>query len=148
MFPLRAPLLLSLLVAAPLAACTPLRPGPGAGAGALEGKLITVADIERSGARTAWEVLEWSGAHLILEETQDGDPVRITSRGQATLNMDERPLILVDGARTRDVRVLWSIPARAISSIRILTGVVATRYHGTGAGGGAVEVRTRTGPER
>lgn len=146
MFRLRTPLLVSLLVAAPLAACTPLR--PGSGMGAPEGKLITVADIERSGARTAWEVLQWSGTHLLLEETQDGDPLRITSRGQASLNLDERPLIVVDGARTRDVRVLWSIPARAIASMRVLTGVLATRYHGTGAGGGAVEVRTRSGPDR
>lgn len=145
MFRLRTPLLVSLLVAAPLAACAPLRSLPGAGAP--DGKLITRAQIERSGATNAWEVLEWSGAHLRLEVEED-EQVRIRSRGQSSLYLDDSPIIVVDGARTRDVRVLWSIPARVIASMRVLTGAVATRYHGTGAGGGAVEVRTRTGPDR
>lgn len=146
MLPLRARSILALLLTVPAAACSTLT--PGSGLAPPEGRLITMEEIERSGADNAWEILERTGAHMFLDETPDGRSLQIVNRGRSSILLDDSPLVVVDGARTMDLSALWNVPARAIQSIRILSGVSATKYFGAGGGGGAIVLRTRTGPDR
>lgn len=138
----RLPLLL-LLGTILLTGCS-LRPVDHTGPRAPQGKLITAEEIQRSGAADAWEVLQRRGTHLILRETRTGEPGRIWRRGQTTIILRDDPLIVVDGTRLFDVRVLRQVKAHAIYSIRILDGIHGAAEYGSNAANGAIVVTTRT----
>jgi outer membrane cobalamin receptor len=129
-------------------ACTLAHPARGTGAIQPEGKLITEEQIERSGATNAWEVLKRMGAHLSLGENRRGEPIRVSRRGQSSLYLDDSPLVVLNGIVMSDFQSLQQVPAETISSIRILAGIVSTRYYGTGSGGGAILIQTKTGPDQ
>jgi outer membrane receptor for ferrienterochelin and colicin len=104
---------------------------------------LTARDIKDSGARNAWEALRRLGG-VRLEESPDGSPQRIRpTRGNMSMVLDDSPVVLLDGARLLDYDVLLSVPARQIDSIELLNGVEGTLRHGSGAGGGAIVIRTR-----
>lgn len=119
----------------------------GKGSFRSEGKLITAEQIQRSGARDAWEALKRSGTHLSMREAYAGEPTRMTYRGRSSVRLSPTPLLIVDGAQTSDFTYLKQIPAAGIASIRVLTGVSGTKYHGTGGGNGVIEIRTKTRPD-
>jgi hypothetical protein len=58
----------------------------------------------------------------------------------------DTPLVVLDGVRTRDFRVLDQVPASTVHSVRSVSGIEATVEQGTNAGGGLLEVRTRSDP--
>ena len=130
---------LSLLLA--LGACATGSPRGAASPG--EGRLITAAQIQRSGATDAWDVVRRNAPSLEAHETSDGRPARMSQRGRASLVLDEAPVVSVDGVQVSDISVLQTIPADHILSIRILSGTSATKYFGTGASGGAIVVLTK-----
>lgn len=104
---------------------------------------LTAQDIQSSGARNAWEALRRLGG-VRLEESPDGSPQAIRpTRGNMSMVLDDSPIVLLDGARLLDYDVLRSLPARQIDSIELLNGVDGTLKHGSGAGGGAIVIRTR-----
>ncbi len=110
------------------------------------GRLITADEIEKSGATDAWEVLRKTGTYLSFRESYSGAPVRMTRRGRSSIYLDDTPVVIVDGVRLIDFRALQQIRAQAISTVRILTGVEATAWHGNSAGGGAIVIETKSGP--
>jgi len=59
--------------------------------------------------------------------------------------LDDTPLIILDGVRESDFRVLDNIPATTILSIYILTGIEGTTYYGTDAVSGVIVIRTKDG---
>lgn len=139
----------ALFVAAVAVAChsraTELRTARAAG----EGRVITQEQIRRSGATNAWDALRRNGVMLSFRETQSGQPAQMRSRrgSSSLLNRSaDVPLLVVDGSRISDPRMLVSIPASAIDRIQILDGMAGTIYQGTGAGAGVIIVYTRTAP--
>lgn len=111
-----------------------------------EGKLITAAMIDHSGADNAWEVLRRTGTHLSLRENANGEPTKMTYRGHHSVLLSSTPLLVVDGSRMVEFTYLRSVPASMIQSIRLLNGTSGTKLYGTGAGNGVVVVTTASAP--
>lgn len=105
-------------------------------------RVITAAEIERSGATNAWEALERSGTMLQFED--EGVPERARSR----LALARLPRVVVDGIQMLEIRLLRDIPANVISRIRVLSSL-----HGGAAYDGAdfadvIFIETRSEPRR
>ena len=118
------------------------RSTPGEG-----GRVITAQQIERSGSRTAWDVLKHEALMLNLEEDRNGQPVRILWRGRSSIYLEDSPVVVLDGIRVSDTKVLVQIPAGQIETIHIMTGIEGTTYYGTNAASGVIEIHTKRGPE-
>ena len=128
-------------------ACAPAARRDGSPAGrrtAPDGRLITAAQISRSGAANVWEVLQRRAPYLDARHGATGRPAELTQRGRGSLVLDQRVVVAVDGVMVSDLAILETIPARYVESVRILSGATATRYFGTGAAGGAVLVAMKT----
>ncbi len=109
------------------------------------GLLITQDQVEKSGGHTAWEVLKRTAPMLTFRESRSGRPSSLGRRGQSSITLDDTPLIILDGVRESDFRVLDNIPATTILSIYILTGIEGTTYYGTDAVSGVIVIRTKDG---
>lgn len=116
--------------------------GPGEG-----GKVITAEQIERSGSHTAWEVLKHEAPMLTLEEDRNGQPVRILWHGRSSIYLEDAPIVVLDGVRAADWKVLSQIPAGQIDTINIISGIEGTTYYGTNAASGVIDIHTKTGPQ-
>jgi TonB-dependent starch-binding outer membrane protein SusC len=108
-----------------------------------EGQIITAEDVERTGARNAWEVLKRSGTAISLGEDTRGNPGRVRQRGNSSIYLNNAPLLVVDEVRMADLAYLREIPAEAIEKIHIVNGARGTARYGTGAGNGVIIVTTR-----
>lgn len=143
---LPAPLLTGLLILA-LGACgsfgargvgeyVPKGAGPG-------GQVLTQAEIQRTGARDAFEALERGNTYLIITNPGGDHPAQITYRGASSLFMGNAILLVVDGARVKhSQQMLRSIPAESIHHIRILSGREASVLWGSEAANGVIMVQT------
>ena len=107
--------------------------------------LITAEQIEKSGARTAWQVLKQSAPMLQTTDDRNGRPSKLGRRGRTSFVLDESPAILVDGVRIPDFRSLDDIDAQSIFSIYIYDGVEGTTYYGTNSGSGVIVIKTKDG---
>ena len=115
---------------------------PGVPAGTY---LITAEQIEKSGARTAWQVLQRNAPMLQTTDDRNGRPAKLGRRGRASLMLDDSPMILLDGVRMPDFRTLDDIDAQSILSIYIYDGVEGTTYYGTNSGTGVIVIKTKDG---
>jgi outer membrane cobalamin receptor len=111
------------------------------------GRLITAEQIERSGSKNAWEVLKHEAPMLTLEEDRNGNPVRIHWHGRSSIYLEDAPVVVLDGVRSADWKVLSQIPAGQIQTINIMSGIEGTTYYGTNAASGVIEIHTKRGPE-
>lgn len=116
----------------------------------LGGQLITAATIRGSGLSSGWDVLRRFAEHLTI--TEHGDrPLGVTQRGRQSIYLPEQPLLIVDGVKVSNFRVLASVPAREIESMRILSPLEGNIRYGIRAGSGVIIVQTLqippTGPE-
>jgi outer membrane receptor for ferrienterochelin and colicin len=150
--PVRIPttLVLAAILAATAGCATahPTREGESHSPARGSANYLTAEQIKESGARNAWEVLRRLGG-VRLEESPDGTPQRIRpTRGNMTLLLDDSPIVVLDGARLLDYDVLRALPARQIASVEFLNGLDGTLKHGSGAGGGAIIILTRTDVDR
>ena len=109
-----------------------------------EGQLITAESIAQSGARNAWEVLKFNGAHISVSETARGEPKGMRKRGNSSLTLSNQPWVIVDEVPVIDFRNLQEIPANRIHSVRILNGTAGTAKYGTGAGNGVIVILTKS----
>ena len=125
-----------------LTACFAHVPQRGSGEAPSEGRLITAEEIDRSGARTAWEALR-QVTPVSMRETAAGKPRSISMRGHSSVHLDDTPVVIVDGVPI-DLDMLRNIDARTIARIEILNGVQGTLRFGTGSGGGAIVITTRS----
>ena len=106
---------------------------------------ITAEQIERSGARTAWQVLKQHAPMLEAREDRNGRPASLGRRGRASLSLDDSPAILVDGVRIPDFRALDDIDAQSILAIYIYDGIEGTTYYGTNSVSGVILIKTKDG---
>jgi len=106
---------------------------------------ITAEQIEKSGARTAWQVLKQRAPMLQTGEDRNGRPSKIGRRGRASFLLDEAPMVLVDGVRLPDFRSLDDIDAQSILTIYIYDGIEGTTYYGTNSGSGVILIKTKDG---
>ena len=116
--------------------------GPNTG-----GLVITADRIERSGSKNAWEVLKHEAPMLTLEEDRNGNPVRIRWHGRSSIYLEDAPVVVLDGVRSADWRILAQIPAGQIQTINIMSGIEGTTYYGTNAASGVIEIHTKRGPD-
>jgi outer membrane cobalamin receptor len=138
-------LLVSVLVLT-TAACS-IRPRPRAAqtpAGQRE-LIVTAAQIEKSGASSAWEALQIHVRNTHFAEDGYGNPQRVRRRGASTVMLYEDMPIYVDHVQIADVQLLRDMPAREIERIRVLTGIDGTTYYGTGASDGVILIFTKGG---
>lgn len=105
--------------------------------------LITTEQIAASGATTAWEALRRTVTNYTFRETGSGAPLRISHRGRSSMNLSDRPIVLLDGVQLSEIRVLQQIPASDLASIEVFSGISATTYYGTNANNGVISIRTR-----
>lgn len=109
------------------------------------GRMITAAEIQKTGASTAWEALKFTVRSHYFREYR-GQPVRVSSnRGQGSLTLIEEPQVYIDGARVGEITVLRYIPAHIIDNIRILGSADGTTYYGTNAAAGVILIETGMG---
>lgn len=111
------------------------------------GLVITAEQIERSGGKNAWEVLKYDAPMLTLEEDRNGNPARLHWHGRSSVYLEDAPVVVVDGVRSPDWKVLAQIPAAQIDTINIISGIEGTTYYGTNATSGVIEIHTKDGPQ-
>jgi len=115
---------------------------------ATSGGTITIsqAQIERSASTNAWEVLKNEARRYTYQEDRSGRPLRIVAqRGMSsiTLSDSDAPMVIIDGAHLTDVAALAQLPAGAIASIEILSGIRGSGSQGTNASAGVIYIHTR-----
>ena len=106
---------------------------------------FTAEQIARSGFTNAWDFLRARARRYDFYEDRYGRPRGIkTRRGRSTINMpgSDMPMILIDGARLSDFTALRDLPADAISSIELLSGITGTAAQGTNAAAGVIYIHT------
>ena len=108
--------------------------------------MITAEQIEKSGARTAWQVLKQRAPMFQTSEDRNGRPSKIGRRGRASFVLDDSPAVLVDGVRLPDFRSLEDIDAQSIFAIYIYDGIEGTTYYGTNSVSGVILIKTKDGP--
>jgi outer membrane cobalamin receptor len=118
------------------------RPTPNNGT-----RIITAKQIERSGSHNAWEVLKHEAPMLTLQEDRNGQPVQLHWHGRSSIMLEDVPMVVLDGVRVPDWKVLAQIPAGQIETINIMSGIEGTTYYGTNAVSGVIEIKTKSGPE-
>lgn len=105
--------------------------------------LVTAEQIAASGATTAWEALRRTVTSYTFRESGNGTPLHISHRGRSSMNLSDRPIVLLDGVQLTEIRILEQIPATDLYSIEVLSGISATTYYGTNANNGVISIRTR-----
>lgn len=101
--------------------------------------------IARSGGATVWDVLKREAPHLNFRDRASGQPAAMGRRGRASVNLNDAPLVFLDGVRVPDFRVLDQISATTVAVIYVLTGIEGTTYYGTNAVSGVILVHTKSG---
>ena len=125
------------------------RPAPGAARSPapMAGRetIITEADIGRMSVRTAWDVVRMRAPRITYGPDATGRPARVRIQEPRSVNADETPLLVVDGAQVGDLQYLNEIPASDVHVIRIIDGEAATQLYGIRAASGAIVVETKRG---
>jgi outer membrane cobalamin receptor len=107
--------------------------------------VITESEIARLSVPTAWDVVRVRAPRLTYGQDAQGRPTRVMIQPRRSVNADETPLLVVDGARLSDIGYLGAIPASDVHAIRILDGEAAEPLYGLSAAGGAIVVETKRG---
>lgn len=113
-----------------------------------DGSLVyTADDIAKMQVSNAWDVVAWSG-EMNMSEATDGSSATIRNRqGHSSIlfSSADMPLLIIDGVRVEDPRLLQRIPAHTIQVLSITDGMHATIREGTGSSGGVIYVVTKSG---
>jgi len=134
---------LPLLVPIVLSACHGAQPRADAAPPA--GFVVTMEQIQKSGARTAWEALQLTVPIVSFRganRSASGEDLRIRRRGRSSLMLNDDPRVFIDQVRIVDLSVLEGMPAGDIAAIVVLSGIDGTTYYGTSAGNGVVLIFT------
>lgn len=138
--------LLVLLTAAAISGCvSTARTIPEHPAAAATTTTFSAEQIAQSGFTNAWDFLRARARAYEFYEDQFGRPSGVrTRRGRSTINIagSDMPMILIDGARLSDFSALRDLPADAISSIDLLSGITGTAAQGTNAAAGVISIHT------
>jgi len=109
--------------------------------------IYTAEDIAKMQVSSAWDVVEWSG-EMDMSEATDGRAATIRNRhGRSSLLLAsaDMPLLIVDGTRIEDPRVLKQISAGSIGMLTITDGLHSAIPQGTNSTGGVILIITKTG---
>ena len=108
-----------------------------------DGRQFTAEAIQRSGATNAWQVLERLAVSLNPQRDAHGEPGSIGRSHPAMRYQSARStLVVLDGFRIPDLRVLSTIPARSIASMRVLSMTRAQLLYGKDGWNGAIVIET------
>jgi hypothetical protein len=105
--------------------------------------VITAAEIAELNVRTAWDVVRLRAPRIVFGQDRTGAPSGVRIQEQRSVNADETPLLVVDGAPVQDIGYLQQLPASEVELIRILTAEAAQPVYGLRAAGGAIVVLTK-----
>jgi len=134
---------LPLLLVTALPACHGAKPRTAAEPGT--SFVVTAEAIEKSGATTAWEALQFTVPVVSFRGTSESGSnreLRIKRRGRSSLYLNDDPRVFIDQVRIADISVLEGMPAGDIAAIVVLSGLDGTTYYGTSAGNGVVLIFT------
>ncbi len=135
----------AIVFAASLPACHTMHSPAARGANAPGSRVITEEQIERTGARSAWDLVRATVPFTQFSETRQGLPTRMRRRGKSSIFLNDDIRILLDGAPLEDITPLRDIPAFDVATIEIVSGIDATTRFGTNYGSGAVIIHTKVG---
>lgn len=133
------------LVAA-LPACATAPGADGTTPNPREGQILDRDQIERSGARDAWEALQRGGTRLNIQYTREGNPARVTHRGVDSFELNSQVLLVLDGTHMNSLSSLREVRAENVDYIQVLPARVGVVKYGTAGGNGVVVVRTGSKP--
>ncbi len=105
--------------------------------------VITDSQITAMGVQTAWQAVRLRAPRLTYGTDASGQPVNVRIEVPSSVNADQTPLLVVDGAQVSDLMYLDEIPATDVRSIRILDGQAAGALYGLQGFGGAIVVETK-----
>jgi hypothetical protein len=144
--PGRRALPLALAAVLALGSCHPAPPPPGAVPLSASRETVVVdSQITRMGVRTAWDVVRLVAPRLRYALDATGQPTGVRTEERRSVEADQTPLLVVDGARSRDILYLNQIPASEVRRLRIIDGDVAMSLFGFEASSGAIVVETKRG---
>lgn len=106
-----------------------------------EGRLITRNEIAALNVATVWDVLRRT-AGIHAEADRHGRPADLVLRGRGSIQLEDFPILILDGARVDDLYILESISTEDVDWIRILSGPAATTFYGTNAASGVIIIKT------
>ncbi|MBA2669698.1 MAG: hypothetical protein H0U67_04945 [Gemmatimonadetes bacterium] len=86
-------------------------------------RIISIGDIQHSGATNAWEVLERTGVYMPSAASP------LVPEAQSRREHASAPRVVVDGVPMLELRLLRDIPVNVISSMRIVSNVIVIRTH-------------------
>ncbi len=112
-------------------------------------RVFTADDIAQMRVATAWDVVERTG-FVNLRESPYGDSATMsTRRGKSSilLSSADVPVLLVNGVRQDDPRMLRQIAAQNIEKLWLVNGIQATVQQGTNSGAGMIEIITKSAPD-
>ena len=133
---------LAIMACGPAMRAAPTRGTDGA-------RVFTADDIARMRVATAWDVVERSG-FVNLRESPYGDSATMsTRRGKSSilLSSADVPVLLVNGIRQDDPRMLRQIAAESIAELWLVNGIQATVQQGTNSGAGMIAITTKSAPD-
>lgn len=129
-----------------VAACATAKAGPPPDGLEPGGTVINRDRIEGMNVRTALEVIERSGSHLLIQREKAGEVPRITHRGRDSLLLAGDVQVVIDGVPVNQgVRALENLPAASVDWIQILSGREAVLRYGSTGGNGVIVVKTSAG---
>jgi outer membrane receptor protein involved in Fe transport len=128
-----------------LTGCIHPRPTATSDVGAADRIVITEAQIARSGASNAWDVLKRLAPQFTFREDRNGQPSVLERRGRSSILLSDAPRVFVDGTELVEFRNLIQIPADNLRSIEILGSIEGTTLYGSNAVSGVILVRTKDG---
>jgi TonB-dependent receptor-like protein len=129
-----------------LAGCHPM-PRTSAGPAPSGGReiVITEQDIQRLGVQTAWDAVRLRVPRLVVVMDAQGRATSMRTQETRTIQGDQAPLLVVDGAQVSDPMYLQDIPASDVHLIRVLEETDAERLYGLRGFNGAIVVETKRG---
>jgi len=137
-----SPLLVAALLTA--SACAHPQSGQQASAPDSQGatRYVSQEQIQRSGASTAWQALQYTVPFYRFEASG-----RVRHRGVSSIILHDQPQIVLDGVTLTEVTMLMAMPATDLESIRVMDAPTATTYYGTNSSAGVILIRTRHGDD-
>ena len=108
-----------------------------------EGREFSADVIRASGALTAWQALERLAVSMQPRLDARGEPGSIgRSRPAMRYQSAQSTLVVLNGFRIPDLRVLATIPARDIAVMQVLSATRAQLLYGNDGWNGAIVIET------
>jgi hypothetical protein len=109
-------------------------------------RVTTREEIQRLGERSLLAILRRLAPLMVgAPSSRPGEGVRMTERGVSTVTGSREPLVLLDGVRVTDLRVLEPIDPGSVIRIDIAQGAAGGWAYGREGVNGIIQIRTLEG---